>query len=173
MKNKTIGLNFSTFAMRNALEIFLITALVSSCLYSCNRSKFGGGDDETPRSKGVDIKIKKISNASATAKGKGQIQVSAAYTLLVNCDNCATLGIPLSFESAPMENNKHVYTADFDYSLATRTVVCALNISAVSQDSNAVSKLKTYKVYACPRRGATEICDTTDAVPSCAHITRR
>ena len=173
MKNKTIDLNFSTFAMRTALEIFLITVLVGACLSSCNRSKFGGGGDETSPSKGVDIKIKKISNASATADGEGQIHVSAAYKLLVNCDNCATLGIPLSFTEAPMDTtNKYVYTADFNYLLATHTVVCALNISVVSKTSSAISAVKTYKVYACPRRGATEICDTTDAVPSCAHIRR-
>jgi len=158
--------------MRTALEIFLITVLVGACLSSCNRSKFGGGGDETSPSKGVNIQIKKISNASAAAKGEGQIRVSAAYKLLVNCDNCAELGIPLSFAKAPMEMKKHVYTAGFNYSLATHTIVCALNISVVSEDSSAIRAVKTYKVYACPRRGATEICDTTDAVPSCAHIGR-
>ena len=160
--------------MRNALESFLITLLVCACLYSCNRSKFGGGGDDTMKSKGVDIKIDKISNASATSLGKGQIKVSAAYPLLLTCTNCATLGITLPFTEAPMDkNNKYVYTADLNYTLATRTVVCALTISVVSRNSSDISAVKTYKVYACPRQGAKEICDTTDAVPDCTHLIRR
>ena len=160
--------------MRTALEIFLITVLVGACLSSCNRNKFGGGGDETLRSKDVSIEIKKISNASATSLGKGQIQVSAAYPLSLTCINCVTLGITLPFTEAPMDkNNKYVYTADLNYSLATRTVFCAVRISVDSKNSSDISALKTYKVYACPRQGAKEICDTTDAVPDCTHLIRR
>lgn len=160
--------------MRNALEIFLITLLVGACLHGCNRSKFGGGGDDTKPSKGVDIRIDKISNASATSLGKGQIKVSAAYQLLLTCINCAKLGITLPFIEAPMdEKNRYVYTADLNYSLASHTVVCALTISVVSRENSDISAVKTYKVYACPRQGAREICDTTDAVPDCAHLIRR
>ena len=159
--------------MRADLKIFFITLLACACLHSCNRSKFGGSGDDTSRSAGVDIKVKKISNSSQGVVGKGQLRIYAAYPLLLTCTNCATLGITLPFSEAPMEMNKYVYTADFDYALVTQTEVCALTLSVVSKSSSAINAVKTYNVYVCPRQGAREICDTDNAVPSCAHIGRR
>ncbi len=155
--------------MNVGLKIFLIALLASA---GCNRGRLGGREDDSAPSTGVSIKIKKISNASQTVKGKGQLRVSAAYPLLLSCTNCVALGVNLPFVDAPMEMNKYVYTADFDYSLGIQTEVCALTISASSKDGTAIKAVKTYNVYVCPRQGADDVCDTDKAAPSCAHIGR-
>ncbi len=154
------------------LNFFFIPLLAFACLYSCNRGGLGSGRDDTSRSAGVDIKVKKISNSSQTVMGQGQLRIYAAYPLLLTCTNCPTLDIILPFIEAPMETNKYVYTADFDYSLVTQTEVCALTLSVVSKNNSAINAIKNYNVYVCPRQGSTEICDTANAAPSCAHIGR-
>ena len=158
--------------MNVSLKIFLITLIALACLPGCNRGGLGSSGDDTSRAAGVDIKVKKISNSSPTTRGKGQLRIYAAYPLLLTCTNCTALGITLPFSEAPMEMNKYIYTADFDYSLVTRTEVCALTLSVVSKNSSAINTVKTYNVYVCPRQGLREICDTANAVPSCAHIGR-
>ena len=159
--------------MRTNAKIFFTTLLVFACLSNCNRSRFGGSGDETSRSAGVDIVVKKISNSSTVEKGKGQVRVSASYPLQLTCTNCPELGFTLLFNEAPMEANRYVYSADFDYSLVTaQTEVCAVILNVVSKNSKAISSVKTYNIYVCPRQGAQERCDIDSAVPSCAHIGR-
>lgn len=158
--------------MRVDTKIFFITLLVIAGLISCNRSKFGGSGDETSRSAGVSIDVKKITSSSPTAKGKGQLQLYAAYPLSITCTNCAALGFALSFVDAPVTLNQYAYTADFDYSMVTQTEVCALTLNVVSKSSSKINVVKTYNVYVCPRQGMEEKCDIDNAVPSCAHIGR-
>ena len=142
------------------------------CLASCNRGNFGGRGDTISPDAQVDIDINMASPSLPNTLGKGQVRVYASYPLALSCDNCSLLGITLSFSEGIMEGKRYTHTADFDYSLVTKTEVCALQLRAVSKGSKKINSIKNYNVYVCPQGGTTGECDTANAVPSCAHIGR-
>ena len=141
-------------------------------LPSCNRGGFGGKGDTVSPSTQVDISLKMLEASSPTASGRGQLVIYASYPLLLNCINCSLLGVNLPFSEGTLDGKQYKHVAEFSYSLVTQTEECALEISAVSKGSTKINARKKYNVYVCPRRGTARACDTTNAVPSCAHIGR-
>ena len=151
---------------------FFVVLLMYACLPSCNRGGFGGGGDTVTPAAQVDISTKMVSRSTATTLGKGQIVVYASYSLTLSCLNCSLLGLSLPFSEGVLDGRRYVHVAEFDYSLPTHTEECAIEITAVSKGSTKVNARKKYNIYACPISGTAQECDTTNAVPSCAHIGR-